>query len=115
REVSMNGISRRRFLEDSMLAIAAAGAGSAGVLHLSASQATASVAANEKIGVCVVGVGGRGWGSHCAEWVQDPRTEIRYLCDPDSTKEKKCDEIAKRQGGVRPKFVTDMRKAFEDP
>ncbi|NLX95245.1 MAG: Gfo/Idh/MocA family oxidoreductase [Rhodopirellula sp.] len=110
----MNGISRRRFLEDSMLAIAAAGAGSAGVLHLTAPQAAARVGANEKIGVCVVGVGGRGWGSHCAEWVKDPRTEIRYLCDPDSTKEKKCDEIAKRQGGVRPKFVTDMRKAFED-
>ena len=98
-----------------MFAITAAGAVSVGVSSVLPQQARAQTSPNEKIGVCVVGIGGRGWGSHCSEWVKDPRTEIRYLCDPDSTKEARCDEIAKRQGGVRPKFVTDMREAFDDP
>ncbi|NQT12489.1 MAG: Gfo/Idh/MocA family oxidoreductase, partial [Planctomycetes bacterium] len=110
----MSRISRRRFLEDSMFAVAAAGAAAAGVGGVLPRRAAAKTSANEKIGVCVVGVGGRGWGSHCREWVEDPRTEIRYLCDPDSTKESKCDQVAEKQGGVRPKFITDMRVAFDD-
>ena len=111
----MSDISRRRFLEDSMLAITAAGAASVGMAGVATRQAHGQIGPNEKIGVCVVGIGGRGWGSHCKEWCDDPRTEIRYLCDPDVTKESKCDQIAARQGGVRPKFVTDMRRAFDDP
>jgi predicted dehydrogenase len=107
-------ISRRRFLEDSMFAATAAGAAAAGMGSILPQQAVAKATANEKIGVCVVGIGGRGWGSHCKEWLGDPRTEIRYLCDPDSTKEAKCDQIAEKQGGVRPKFVKDMREAFDD-
>jgi predicted dehydrogenase len=110
----MNQFSRRRFLEESMLAITAAGAAS-GVVGNIAETAHAHVGANEKLGVCVVGVGRRGWGTHCEEWLADPRTEIRYLCDPDSTKEEKCDLIADRQSGVRPKFILDMRQALDDP
>ena len=110
----MSRISRRRFLEDSMFAVTAAGAAAAGVGSILPQQAAARTSANEKIGVCVVGIGGRGWGSHCKEWLNDPRTEIRYLCDPDSTKEAKCDQIAEKQNGVRPKFVIDMREALDD-
>lgn len=110
----MSKISRRRFLEDSMLAAAAAGATTMGVSSVFPKRLLAAVGANDKIGVCVVGIGGRGWGSHCKEFLADPRTEIRYICDPDSTKESKCDDIAKRQGGRRPKFVRDMREAFDD-
>ena len=79
----MTDISRRRFLEDSMLAVTAAGAASVGVAGALPRQAVRQVGPNEKLGVCVVGIGGRGWGSHCKEWCDDPRTEIRYLCDPD--------------------------------
>lgn len=107
----MSNLSRRRFLEDSMFAAAAAGSAAYG-LNTEAFAAKA-VAPNDKIGVLVVGIGGRGWGSHCAAWMRDPRTEIRYICDPDTSKESKCDEIAKRQGGVRPKFITDMRRGFD--
>jgi predicted dehydrogenase len=111
-------VSRRHFLEDSMFAAAAAGSTMFGLGNsISAAKgqtAVGKVGANDKLGVCVVGVGGRGWGSHCQEWLKDPRTEIRYLCDPDRTKEKQCDIVAERQGGVRPKFVTDMRFAFDD-
>jgi predicted dehydrogenase len=98
-----------------MFAVAAVGAASVGISNVSPQRARAQTSPNEKIGVCVVGMGGRGWGSHCKEWLSDSRTEIRYICDPDVGKEQKCDEIAKRQGGVRPKFVTDMRVAFDDP
>ncbi len=105
----MSHISRRRFLEDSMLAIAAAG-----VVGPISEAVGAEPGPNEKLGVCVVGIGGRGRGSHCKEWLNDPRTEIRYICDPDVGREEQCDKIAEKQGGVRPKFVTDMRSAFDD-
>ena len=110
----MSHISRRRFLEDSMLAITAAGA-AGGVVGAVGRQAVAQSGPNDKLGVCVVGIGGRGWGSHCKAWMNDPRTEIRYICDPDSTKEERCDTIAEKQGGVRPKFIADMRVALDDP
>ena len=109
----MSHISRRRFLEDSMLAITAAGA-AGGMVGRIAQAAETKSGPNEKLGVCVVGMGGRGWGSHCQEWLKDPRTEIRYICDPDSTREERCDTIAEKQGGVRPQFVTDMRAALDD-
>jgi len=108
----MANVTRRRFLEDSMLASAAAGATAYGLGHQTVASAK-TFGPNDKIGVAVIGMGGRGWDSHCSEWLKDPRTEIRFICDPDSTRESRCDDIAKRQGGVRPKFVTDMRDAFD--
>ena len=110
----MSTISRRRFLEETMLAAAAAGAATVGLSSVFPNRSSAAVGANDKIGVCVVGIGGRGWGSHCKAFLADPRTEIRYICDPDGTKESKCDDIAEKQGGRRPKFVRDMREAFDD-
>jgi hypothetical protein len=110
----MSKFSRRRFLEDSMFAAAASGTAAYGLTR-QAVAADQAVAANDKIGVFVVGIGGRGWGSHCNQWMKDPRTEIRYICDPDRTKEARCDAIAEQQGGVRPKFITDMRHALDDP
>ena len=98
-----------------MLGIAAAGAAAYGISATGTQKAFGQdVAANDKIGVCVVGVGGRGRGSHCNAYMADPRTVILYICDPDSTREKYCDDIASKQGGIRPKFVRDMREAFAD-
>src|SRR5207302_6741788 len=42
-------------------------------------------------------------------------TMITYVVDVDSAiGNKRCDEIEKKQDGVRPKFVEDMRKMLED-
>jgi len=73
----------------------------------------AGTSANAKMGACVVGANGRG-GDHINGWLGDDRTEIRAVVDVDEdVGNKRCEAIEKKQG-VRPKFYTDMRKAFED-
>ena len=68
---------------------------------------------NEKIGVTIVGAGGRG-GSHISAYLSDPRTDILYVVDVDETAgNKRADAIAKSQG-FRPKFVKDMRESYDD-
>ncbi len=108
----MSRISRRRFLGQSVAAATAVvGAGYAAP-HLALSQG--NVSPNEQLGVVVVGAGGRGLGSHGQQWAANKNTRILYFCDPDETVgNKACDAIAEKNG-ERPKFVTDMRAAFED-
>lgn len=73
----------------------------------------AGTSANEKIGACIVGVNGRG-NSHISAYLSDERTEIRAIVDVDEeVGNNRCEQIEKKQG-LRPKFYTDMRKAFED-
>ncbi|MCR9201061.1 MAG: Gfo/Idh/MocA family oxidoreductase [Planctomycetaceae bacterium] len=100
----MSQVSRRSFVKSSAIAGAALAAPAIG---------RAGVSANEKMGACVVGVNGRG-GSHISGWLGDDRCEIRAIVDVDEdVGNKRCDQIAGKQGS-RPKFYTDMRKAFED-
>jgi predicted dehydrogenase len=97
-------ITRRRFVQSSLAASAAVAV---------APRFGQAQSANEKFGVAVVGAGGRG-GSHIAAWLGDPRTEILYIVDVDEDAgAKRCAAVEKQQG-KRPKFVKDMRKAFDD-
>lgn len=100
----MTSLNRRRFLSTTTaasLAFAAPAIGRAGT------------SANDKIGVAVVGVNGRG-GEHISEFLRDDRTEIRVIVDVDeAVANRRCDDIEKKQG-LRPKPVSDMRQAFED-
>ncbi len=100
----MSQLTRRNFVQGS-LAIAASTS--------IAPAITRAVAPNDKIGVVVVGAGGRG-GSHIGEWLRDSRTEIRYIVDVDEKKgQDRCNAIEKQQG-TRPSFVTDLRRAYDD-
>ncbi len=100
----MPKITRRTFVGQSLAA--------AGAVTL-VSGAARSIAANDKIGIAVVGAGGRG-GSHIGAWLKDSRTEIMYVVDVDEAAgNKRCDAIAEEQAN-RPTFVTDMRRAFDD-
>ena len=68
--------------------------------------------ANEKIGMAVVGVGGRGQ-SHMSAWMGDSRTQITYIVDVDEKiGNARADTIEKKQG-TRPVLVKDMREAFD--
>ncbi|MEZ6125199.1 MAG: Gfo/Idh/MocA family oxidoreductase [Planctomycetaceae bacterium] len=99
----MNQLSRRTFVKTTAVGAAAFAAPAIG---------RAGTSANDKMGACVVGAGGRG-GSHIGEWLKDSRAEIRAIVDVDEEiGNKRCDDIEKKQG-VRPQFYTDMRKAFE--
>jgi predicted dehydrogenase len=69
---------------------------------------------NEKLGVAVVGVRGRG-GEHLSAFSSRKDTEVLWIVDADSNVGNvRVDEVARRQGR-KPKFTQDMREAFADP
>jgi predicted dehydrogenase len=124
-----NNISRRSFIEDSMIAafvtsglvaatdkslFAQDGSNRADDSNSNAdSNPNSDVAANDKIGVAIIGAGGRS-GDHIRYFVKDKRTRILYVCDPDSSRvAKRCDEIEK-QSGHRPQGIADFRKSLDD-
>ena len=108
----MSKQNRRQFLEDSMVAAAAAvAARSSG--QLLADDAVQSRSPNEKLGVACVGVKGRG-GSHIGAFAGRKDTEVLYICDVDSeVGGSRTKEVAKRQGR-EPKFEQDLRQVLED-
>jgi predicted dehydrogenase len=110
-KMSLMKRNRRQFLEDSMVATAAAmAAGSAPTLLAEENQSSSP---NEKLGVAVVGVRGRG-GSHIGAFAGRKDTEVLYLCDADrEIGGRRVEEVAKRQGRA-PQFVEDLRTLLED-
>lgn len=101
----MTRYSRRRFLGTSLAATAAIYTAP----HIARAQNP-----NEKLGVAVVGVRGRG-GSHIGAYLGDSRTDIQYIVDIDEkVGQGRVKQVADKQG-FAPKFVRDMREAFEDP
>ncbi|MDO4569825.1 MAG: Gfo/Idh/MocA family oxidoreductase [Planctomycetia bacterium] len=105
-------VSRRNFLRTSLYSGAAVAVASGSVSPMLV-LAQDAIAPNDKITCAVLGVNGRG-GSHIDGFLGNPKTIITYIVDPD---EKvgiaRCDQIEKKQGS-RPKFVRDMREAFDD-
>lgn len=100
----MSNITRRSFVGKSLAV--------AGVVTLGAGAAK-PVSPIDKVGLAVVGAGGRG-GAHINAWLKDSRTEILYVVDVDEKAgNQRCEMIAGKQG-KRPTFVTDMRRAFDD-
>lgn len=62
----------------------------------------------------MVGVRGRG-GSHIGAYLGDSRTEIQYVVDIDEkVGQNRAKKIQEKQD-LAPKFVRDMREAFDDP
>jgi predicted dehydrogenase len=71
--------------------------------------------ANGKIEVAVVGCRGRG-GAHLSEWANHPETVVTYIVDADKqVGERRAEQMAKKQQGIKPKVLLDMREAFADP
>ena len=106
----MSHLSRRQFLENSMLATAAAAL--AGQVRQAEAQDEKDEK-GEKLRVAVVGVNGRG-GSHISEFGKRKDCVIAAIVDADEVVgNRRADEIEK-QFGTRPKLYLDMRKCFED-
>jgi predicted dehydrogenase len=107
----MNSITRRQFLEDSILAAAAAATASIPARAIAAEER--AVSANDKITVAIIGCGIRG-KQHASELARLPDCEIAYVCDPDRDRaaEVTADLVAKNR--PQPKAVQDLRKVFDD-
>ncbi|MFO7901690.1 MAG: Gfo/Idh/MocA family protein [Planctomycetota bacterium] len=101
----MTRYSRRRFLGTSL----AAGTAFYAVPHIVQARN-----ANDKLGVAVVGVRGRG-GSHIGAYLGDSRTEIKYVIDIDEKVGRSRAKQIQEKQDVAPRFVRDMREAFDDP
>lgn len=104
---------RRQFIAFSAasLGFSAAPLGLRGV-HAWADEPGESTPAGS-IGVCVVGVNGRG-GSHIGGFLKDARTRIAALVDIDPKASGRRIQKIKETQGVAPKVFTDFRDALQD-
>src|SRR5882672_5697290 len=107
----MSNITRRQFLEDSILTAAAAAAASLPSLGRAAEQRAGS--ANDKITVAILGCGIRG-KQHAAELAKLSDCEIAYVCDPDRDRAAELSGILTRQKRPEPKTVQDLRRILDD-
>jgi predicted dehydrogenase len=110
-EQPMSNITRRRFLEDSILATAAAAAASAVTPLVAEENATRD--ANNKITAAIIGCGIRG-KQHAAELARDADCDIAYVCDPDSARAAEVSELLVKQNRPAPKAVQDLRVVLDD-
>jgi hypothetical protein len=79
----MSSLTRRRFLEDSMLAAAATAAAAAVPAPLAVAQEPRS--ANEKVTAAIIGCGIRG-KQHAGVLSGLGDCDVAYVCDPDSAR-----------------------------
>src|ERR1043165_3023549 len=105
----MPKLTRRRFLEDSILAAAAAASVPAPLL----AAEKRAVSANDKITVAIIGCGIRG-KQHAGELARLADCDIAYVCDPDRERaaEVAADLVAKQH--PQPKAVQDLRVILDD-
>ncbi len=81
--------------------------------HCSPLTGLAQPAANDTLGVAVIGARTRG-KVHAKAFLADPRVEILYVVDVDEkVGQSLTDDVAQAQGR-KPRFVRDMRDAFDD-
>ncbi|MBI5095021.1 MAG: Gfo/Idh/MocA family oxidoreductase [Candidatus Hydrogenedentes bacterium] len=73
----------------------------------------AAFGANAKIGVCCIGINGRG-GSHIKAFSESEASEVVALCDVDKKVLEKAGAALAEKTGKKPKLYVDMREAFAD-
>lgn len=107
----MARLSRREFLENSMLAAAAAvGTGS---LVQGLHAAEQPVSPSDKLRIVVLGVNSRG-GEHLSQWLARKDVEVVAICDPDvDVGMRKGVARVKAETGKTPAYFQDIRKLLE--
>lgn len=107
----MSTQSRRHFLEDSL--IAAAAAATAGIATRPAFAQEPAKSAGEKLTVAIIGCGIRG-KAHARELSRYDDCEIAYVCDPDSSRTAEVAAQLTEAGRRAPKQVPDLRTIYDD-
>ncbi|REK03864.1 MAG: gfo/Idh/MocA family oxidoreductase [Acidobacteria bacterium] len=100
--------TRRRFLGNGAAAGAALGLG------LQGSRGWAQGSANDKVVVAVMGVRSRGLGM-AHEFAKLQNTEVKTVCDVDSTYLAKAQDVVAAAQGFAPATEADVRRVLEDP
>jgi len=114
----MSKMTRRSFLEQTLLTAAAglAAAGSVPFVEGDATPAPASPgrgSANERVGIAVIGLHNRGL-THIESFVSDESVDIVALCDVDEDLFAKAQQLLKDHGRDPAKQYQDIRKLLED-
>ena len=107
----MTSLTRRRFLEDSMLATAAAVAATGPRSLLGADDRSKSP--NDRITAAIIGCGIRG-KQHADELGRLSDCEIVCVCDADRERAEKLSEALGSKNQHTPRAVQDMRSVFDD-
>src|SRR5262245_50272765 len=80
---------------------------------LGAGLASRSVAANDRIGVAIIGLGGQ--GRHLTgKFAAQPDVDILYLCEVDQNRYEAGAKLVSEKTGKRPPLISDLRKALAD-
>ena len=106
----MRRLSRREFLENSMLLAAAS---AAAALPIRAAETSRPVSANDKITLGIIGCGIRG-KQHARELAKLPECDIVGVCDPDLTRAEEVAAQLVESKRARPKAVSDLRVMLAD-
>ncbi len=111
----MRTLSRRRFLEESMFATAAAVAAGSLPVRAAAQKAAPgrTVGANDMIRIAVIGVKGRGV-DHVSHYAAMDDVTVAAICDVDPSVIGRAMEAVEKRGKKAPVFVQDLRKVMED-
>jgi predicted dehydrogenase len=80
---------------------------------VAATQQKRLIAANDKIDVAIVGLGGRGQ-AHMKEYMNLPEANIVALCDVNQSALERGQALVEKTTGKKPKGYDDMRKVFAD-
>lgn len=102
-------MQRRRFISNMAL-------GAVGIGLDSSFDIKRGAAPSDKIVLALIGCGGRGRDVLAGIIRENQNVEVKYLCDVNETLDgiPKDIETYKKSQGYAPKFITDMRKAYED-
>jgi len=104
-------LSRRYFLQ---AAAAVAGGCTLKPEIVCGADQVVSKSANDKLGVAMIGTGGRG-GEHLSQLAGRVDAEVLYLCDVDLKHAGAKLKAVEAKQGRAPEIMQDFRKALEDP
>ena len=106
-------LSRREFLERSMMAAAAAAVPGAAGLTAQASPLRAKAGPNEMLRIAVCGVKGRGL-EHVGQWSKMKDVQVAAIVDIDENVIHDAMSRIEKNAGNKPAYFQDFRKMLED-
>ncbi|HEX2999018.1 MAG TPA: Gfo/Idh/MocA family oxidoreductase [Armatimonadota bacterium] len=109
----MSGITRRRFIEDSLLVSAALAGARFPSIARGEEPPAKRVGANDRVRIAVIGVRGRGV-DHTHAYAAMPDVDVVALCDVDESVISRAMKEVVSRGKPEPRYYQDIRRLLED-